>query len=308
MRFDLVDLRLFVAAVDSGSITRGAEAAHLALASASARIAGMEAVLGVPLLDRGRRGVVPTAAGRALLHHAKIIGAQMEALRGDLRAFSGGLKGEVQLLSNTAALVNLVPRTLRAFLLAHPGVDVHVEERISSGIVEAVRGGRATFGIVASTAETEGLDTCALAADRLTGLAAADHPLAVRGRAAFADLLDYPFVGLGAGALHDHLAREAARLGRRVGYRVRLNGFDAVARLVEAGVGVAVLPLAAVERCRTAGLADVRLVDAWADRRLVVVARDLRALGPHVRLFVEELIRQSAAGAPDSDIADATPS
>lgn len=305
MRFDLVDLRLFVAVVESGSITRGAEAAHLALASVSARIAGMELALGVPLLERGRRGVVPTAAGWALLHHAKTIAAQVEALRDDLRAFSDGIKGEVRLLSNTAALVDLVPRTLRAFLLAYPGVDVHVEERVSSGIVEAVRGGRATFGVVASTAEAEGLDSRALAADRLTGVAATDHPLAVRGGATFAELLDHPFVGLGAGALHDHLAREAARLGRRVSYRVRLNGFDAVARLVEAGVGVAVLPLAAVERCRTHGLAEVRLLDPWADRRLVVVARDLRALGPHAQLFVEELMRQSDADVPtESQLAD----
>ena len=298
MRFDLVDLRLFAAVVESGSITRGAEAAHLALASVSARIAGMEAALGVPLLERRQRGVVPTAAGRTLLHHAQTIAAQAEAMRGDLRAFSGGIKGEVRLLSNTAALVDLVPRTLRTFLLAHPGVDVHVEERISSEIVDAVRGGRATFGVVASTAEAEGIDARTLAADRLTGIAAVDHLLAARSQATFAEMLNHLFVGLGAGALHDHLAREAARLGRRVNYRVRLNGFDAVARLVEAGIGVAVLPLAAVERCRTPGLAEVRLLDTWADRRLVVVARDLRALGPHVRLFVEELTRQSDVSVP----------
>lgn len=290
MPFDLVDLRLFVAAVDNGSITRGAEAVHLALASASARIAGMEAAAGVPLVRRGRRGIVPTAAGHALLAHARAIGGQVDAMRGDLRAFSGGVKGEVRLLSNTAALVELLPRVLGRFLPAHPGIDVHVEERVSAEIVAAVREDRAGFGIVASTAETDGLDVRALAADRLTAIAAAGHPLASRGDMRFADLLDHPFVGLGAGALHDHLAREAARLGRRVGYRVRLNGFDAVARLVAAGVGVAVLPLAAVERHRAPGLAEIRLRDGWADRRLVVVARDLDRLTPQARLFVAELL------------------
>ena len=293
MRFDLVDLRLFVAAADSGSITGGAEAVHLALASASARIAGMEAALGVPLFRRGRRGIAPTAAGQALYAHAKAIGAQVDAMHGDLRAFSGGLRGDLRFLSNTAALVDLLPRTLRAFLLAHPGVDVQVDERVSADIVAAVREGRAPFGVVASTADMAGLDARPLAADRLAGLAAAGHPLAPRGAARFAEMLDHPFVGLGAGALHDHLAREAARLGRRVGYRVRLNGFDAVARLVEAGVGVAVLPLATVERHRAPGLAEIRLLDGWADRHLVVVARDLDRLAPQARLFVAELLRQS---------------
>ena len=65
MRFDLVDLQLFLHVLDAGSITAGSRRAHLALASASERIQHMEETLGVPLLVRGRRGVQPTAAGSA---------------------------------------------------------------------------------------------------------------------------------------------------------------------------------------------------------------------------------------------------
>ena len=82
MRFDLTDLRLFRDVVETGSITRGAERSHLALASASARIRGMEALLDVPLLKRGRRGVQPTDAGRSLLDHARIVLQQIETMRG----------------------------------------------------------------------------------------------------------------------------------------------------------------------------------------------------------------------------------
>ena len=71
MRFDLVDLQLFIAVADARSITRGAARVHLALASASARIKGLEAALGVALLKRGRRGVELTAAGESLLDHAR---------------------------------------------------------------------------------------------------------------------------------------------------------------------------------------------------------------------------------------------
>ena len=93
MRFDLTDLRLFDAVVQAGSISKGAEAVNLALASASARVSGMEATLGVALLERGRRGVAPTAAGLALLSHARPLAAQVARMRGDLRALSGGGKG-----------------------------------------------------------------------------------------------------------------------------------------------------------------------------------------------------------------------
>jgi DNA-binding transcriptional LysR family regulator len=81
MRFDLVDLRLFIAVADARSITRGASRAHLALASASARIKGLEAGLGVALLRRGRRGVELTAAGESLLDHARIIQHNVESMR-----------------------------------------------------------------------------------------------------------------------------------------------------------------------------------------------------------------------------------
>jgi DNA-binding transcriptional LysR family regulator len=279
MRFDLIDLRLFVEIVQSGSISKGAEAAHMALASASARVSGMEAALGVALLERGRRGVVPTAAGRTLLHHARTVSSQMERMRGELRAFSSGLKSEIKMLSNTAALVELLPAALRVFLAAHPDVDIDIEERTSADIVLAVAEGRAEFGVVAGSADLGRLETRALAIDRLTVIA---------------ELLDQLFVGLCAGALHEHLARHAARLGRRIAYRVRLQSFGAVARLVEAGVGVGILPLAAVAHYRTPALAAIRLRDDWANRRLLVCATDFGALSAHARLFVEELQRQTA--------------
>src|SRR5262249_12516521 len=104
MRFDLVDLRFFLHIAEAGSITHGAEGAHLALASASARIRGMEDALGAKLLIRDRRGVSLSPAGHCLLEHARWIVQQVERMRGDLGSFARGLSGSVRLLSNTAAL------------------------------------------------------------------------------------------------------------------------------------------------------------------------------------------------------------
>ena len=66
MHFDLIDLRLYLHVLDTGNITAGAARSHLSLAAASARIRAMEAALGVECLERGRRGVTPTPAGKAL--------------------------------------------------------------------------------------------------------------------------------------------------------------------------------------------------------------------------------------------------
>src|SRR6476469_2108169 len=81
MRFDFTDLNLFRHIVEAGSITHGAERAHLALAAASTRIRKLEEALGAPLLTRGRQGVTPTPAGRMLLTHARTMLAQAERLR-----------------------------------------------------------------------------------------------------------------------------------------------------------------------------------------------------------------------------------
>src|SRR5262252_9226593 len=109
MRFDLGDLRLFLSVVEAGSITRGAERMHLAIAAASTRIRNMEAALGTPLLHRERQGVQPTEVGRTLLHHARLLLQQSERMRSDLSEFAAGIRGQVRLMSNTNALTEFLP-------------------------------------------------------------------------------------------------------------------------------------------------------------------------------------------------------
>jgi len=104
MRFDLVDLQLFVAVAETRSITNGAQRVHLALASASERIKGLEEALGVALLTRGRRGVELTPAGENLLDHARVVLHNVEAMRGDLLAFARGAKATVRFIANTSGL------------------------------------------------------------------------------------------------------------------------------------------------------------------------------------------------------------
>jgi len=84
----------------------------------------MEAQAGVALLDRDRRGVRLTPAGRALLHHARLVMQQVERMRGELGDYARGLKGHVRLMANTAAAAEFLPEALAAFLAAHPNVDV----------------------------------------------------------------------------------------------------------------------------------------------------------------------------------------
>ncbi len=292
MHFDLTDLRLFAAVADVGSITAGAAQAGLALPSASARVRGMEEVLGTPLLERGRRGVRPTPAGLALAHHARLVLAQMERLRGELGEHArGGLRGHVRLLSNTAALEEHLPAALAPWLAANPGVDVELEERPSHDVATAIAGGQAEIGVLADLADVGRLESYPFLVDRLVLAVPRGHRLAAVRTIGFADALDEDFIGLARGsALDAHLAWQAARLGRTPNVRIRLGGFDAICGMVQHGAGVAIVPEAAARRWRQRrAIAVVGIRDAWAVRRLMICVRSLETLPLHARRLVEHL-------------------
>jgi DNA-binding transcriptional LysR family regulator len=277
---------------EAGSITAGAARSGLALASASARVQGMEAQAGVALLERGRRGVEPTPAGRALLHHARLVTGQVERMRGELGEYARGLKGHVRLLANTAAAAVHLPEVLAAFLGANPNVDVDLDERPSPEVARAVAEGQADVGVAAGHADLSGLEVMPFRSDQLVLVVPRGHTLAGRRRIAFGEALGSEFVGLsGEVALGGHLAGHAARAGGRMRTRVRVRGLDAACRMVALGAGVAVVPEAAAKPWEERGaLAVIPLEDPWAERRLVVAVRRLDALPSHARRLAEHLV------------------
>ena len=291
MRFDLVDLQLFIAVADEHSITRGALRAHLALASASARIKGLEAALGTALLKRGRRGIELTAAGESLLDHARIILHHVETMRGDLSAYSSGARASVHLLANTSGLSEHLPKALAAFLREHPDINVDIEERESTDIAAAIATGAADLGFAAEHALPDNVERFLFSEDRLMLVTARRGDLAGRRQIDFQEVRDRDFVGLtNSTALQIHIARHAARLGLRLRFRARLRDFDAICRMVAAEVGIAVVPEAAAKRCaRSMPIAMIRIRDPWANRKLTICARSFKSLPRPAKQLVEHL-------------------
>ncbi len=276
MRFDLTDLRLFLHVHEAGTITAGAERSHMTLASASERIRSMEQQLATPLLTRTARGVQATAAGATLVHHARLVLAQMEQLRGELGEHGAGLAARVRVRCNTSALSEHLPDRLAAFLAQHPQTALDLEEHGSSQVAEAVRDGLCDIGIASDAADLRHLQVRPFADDPLALIVPAGHPLAGRQTVALQDAAAYDFIGLpDATPLQAHVAQQARWQGQRLRYRVRLRHFDAICRLVGLGTGIAIVPRATAARlARSSGVRRLRLADAWAQRRLVLCTRD----------------------------------
>ena len=291
MRFDLVDLRLFLRVAETSSITHGAAKANMSLPAASERLRGMELELGAALLERGRRGVKLTAAGRVLVHHAQLVLQQIEHMRSELSEFSGGTKGHIRLMANTSALSEFLPEALKAFLANNPGIDIDVEEQSSYDIIRLIAEGFADIGIVADIVDFGGLETFPFAIDRLVVVMPRKHKLSGARRLSFRVLLEHEFVGLAAtNALQQHLGQHAVQAGRPLKLRVRLGSFDAVCRMVENGVGLAVIPETAARRCRqTMAIRIARLSDPWSLRHLNVCVRSLSELPDYAQRLVHHL-------------------
>jgi DNA-binding transcriptional LysR family regulator len=290
MRFDLTDLRLFLAVAEAGSITHGAAEAGLSLPAASERLREMEVTGEVAFLDRGRRGVTLTEAGEALAHHARTILQQMAQMRGEIGLYAKGLRAAVRMHANTAAMVELLPAKLASWMAANPQIDIELKERQSVEIARSIAAGFADLGVLSSAVDTRGLTLRPFAIDRLVVVTSPQSFLAERRDVYFEELLASQFIGLNGGALQSHIDAQAARHGVKLKRRISLRSFDGICRMASQGVGIGIVPEIAAQRAkRSAPVSVVRLRDDWATRRLSVCVRQAGQLSPAAHSLLNHL-------------------
>jgi DNA-binding transcriptional LysR family regulator len=270
MRYDLTDLQLFCAVAQSGSLSQAAERVHLAPASASVRIRHLEEAAGNPLFERHPRGLSLTRAGEAMQRHARQVLSDVAALDVELVALADPTSSPLRLFANTNALGGSLARELADFIASHPQIDLQIEERPNAEIARAVSEGIADVGILAGEVGASDLAFLPYRSDPLVLICALGHPLAGRPSVHFTETLTESFVSLGAGsAIHAFLIERSREAGRSLRIRANLNSFDAVCRMVAAGVGMALVPRAMVAATGlAASLSVVPLAESWAVREM----------------------------------------
>ena len=301
---DWVTLRIFLAALDLGSVTRAADRCGIATSAAAKRIQMLEADCRVTLLERGARGVRPTVAGEVFARYARGLLDFAARLGDDMRAFAAGGLGSVRLHATASALAGHhdLARALAGFAAEQPGIRVELREDTSLAILRDLLEGRADLGIVTiGGAVPAGLEAQPWREDRLLAVVPADHPFAGRASVGFAEVLEQPLVGvLETGALSLMLEEAAQRLGLRPRYRFQVASPDAARGLVAAGHGVTVMPDGVARPYEAAlGLRGVPLAERWSRRRLRLVSRAAGLLALPARLLQNHLLRPEPAAARD---------
>lgn len=289
MLFDLTDLRLFIHIAELKSLTRSAVRMHLSLAAASSRVKELEARLGMRLLYREHKGVQLSPAGETFLFHAQQFMQQVERLKSDMQQYNNGIKGHIRIFANTTAVTEFMPEVLGTFLARHPHVNVTLEERLNQDIVRGIQEGTADIGITAGAIPSLGLEVINFSTDRLVLATARMHPIASAQHITFAETLEYEHIGLHDGSTLQHfLDRIASESGRCLKLRIQVRGFEAMCRMVEANVGIAILPQsAALRHSRTMQLALLELTEPWAIRERSIVVQKLDALPLYARELVD---------------------
>ena len=291
MHFDLTDLRLFVVTAEEGNLTRASARQHLSLAAASARIKALEAQAGLPLLYREARGMRLSPPGEAFLHHARGVLRQTEQLRIDLLEYSGGLRGHVRVFANTTAVTDFLPEILPGFLLDNPRVNIDLQEKPNPEIARGVLDGRADIGIVSAQVDTMGLRAIHFSTDRLMLVTSRRHRFASLERIAFADTLEEDAVAMQQGStLQTFLLQVTEKLGRQLKLRIQLSSFDAMCRMIGAGVGVGIVPESAARRNQNSmNLALVELLEPWSVRERYILVREHEALPAYAQSLIDAI-------------------
>lgn len=273
-RLDPYSLQLLVAAAESGSIARAAAKEHLATSAFSRRIGDLEHTFGTALIVRSTRGIELTDAGRLACERARNLNAELETLLQDVRALSGLVSGRVRLFANASSVIGFLPERLKRFGSEHPMVTVELQERLSADVVRACLDDITDLGVCAPEHIPPGLDAWHFARDPLMVVLPTGHPLCRSEQLRFHEVLEYALVGIQhGGALDRQLRDRAGAMGQQLRVAVSVNSFDGVCRMVEAGLGIAVVPRSAAAAYAGADrFVRKPLDEPWIDRELKLVA------------------------------------
>lgn len=296
---NLEQLQSFIEVARIGHFTRAAEHLHLAQPSLSRQISTLENDLGSELFHRARGNITLTAAGETLLPLAKRMLADAETVRHEMQELAGLNKGRVRLGAPPTLCISMVPEVLGTFHQNHPGIDLHLSESGSRHLLDQLAGGTLDLALVVTsdhdTAKMSSLETTQLLREDLVVIgSASDRKFAHKTAFTLTELADVPQIVFDKSYDLRATTMNAYR-ARGLSPKVVLEGaeMDAVLRLVERGLGVAIVP--AMVLFDRPGLRSVPLVDPGLTRTLGLAHRKDVSL-TRAATAMQELIVSTAAG------------
>lgn len=250
---------MFLAVVDHGTFTRAATASYISQPALSKAVQELEREAGATLFDRARQGVSLTAAGRALVPHARQVVRDVEAARAAVSAVIGVAAGSVELACLPTMAADPAAPWIAAFRRTYPGIQVHLADADDpADLLSMVRNGVVELGITERPSNPDGLTVHRAGDQDLlavlppgTAASTAPYPLT--------SLLNWPLIVGPPGTSSRRILEEAlGRTGRPIRIAVETAQRDAIIPLVLGGAGASVLPASVAQTARHFGAVVVR--------------------------------------------------
>ncbi|MEV0978161.1 LysR family transcriptional regulator [Streptomyces sp. NPDC049915] len=295
--WDIRKLQILRTLREEGTVTATAEALRMTPSAVSQQLTNLARQLGVPLLEAHGRRVRLTAAARLVLQHTEAVFEQLRRAESELTAYVQGEAGEVRVGAFSTAVPALVVPAVRSLKTSAPGVTVRVREAEAAEAYDLLAAGDVDLALSlaahAPTAHDTRFHLVPLLADPLDVALPRDHPLASSPTLRLADLAAEPWIFGGSGPWSDitRAACEAAGFSPAQGHAA--SGWTAILAMVEAGMGVALVPrMAAVPRT---GVAMRRLSEDSPVRHVLAATRRGTTEAPAVARLLQAL-REASNG------------
>lgn len=296
---ELYQLEAFEAIVLHGSFTKAAEALHLTQPAVTRQIASLEAELRTPLFDRLGRSVRMTTAGEALHRYAAHIVRLAHEARYAVADVNAGNAGRIALGASSTLATYVLPHLLRDFRHSHPRVEIAIQTGISAQILEQVRAGETDIALVTGDIQDALLVVSYLSDYETCVVVPPGHPLANRETVSASELAGNPLILMETGTnLRTYVDRLLNTAGGGEQVAMELDNVEAIKRMIEAELGISMLPEVAVRtevadgRLRALKLTDV----PRAKRRIALVYRRDKYLSLTLKAFMELLIQRLQTG------------
>ena len=297
--FDLRQLEIFCKVVELGSFSKAAEAVYLAQASVSERIANLEKMVGVKLLDRLGREVVPTRAGELLYKHAVLLLDMKRTARMEMEGFLGVKQGEVFMGGSTIPGEYILPRVIGRFNEKYPSISVVLSIADTREIESRVLEGTLELGVIGSKGSHKSLRYQELWKDELVVAIPAKHRWARKKVVSLAELFEEPFImrALGSGTLksmENSLRDPESNAAGSLHVVARFGSSTAVKEGIKGGLGVSILSARAIDTELKTGILKALRVKGLPMHRSFYLARDRRRIAsPLCQAMIDFLLATS---------------
>ncbi|MBJ2345382.1 LysR family transcriptional regulator [Pseudomonas sp. SAICEU22] len=291
MNFDLADLRGFLAVADLGSFSAAAQALHLSQSALSRRVDKLELALGVQLFERTTRRVELSTIGRGFLPRARNVLNEVENALIGFHDLAYRLSGEVTIACVPSAVAYFLPDVIRQYHAKYPGIRVRVIDESSSAILTVVARGEADFGLTYIGTQDADVVFQPLLEESFVVALQVGHPLTERESLTWDDLTTVDYISLAQGSGNRFLIDQAlANRDIRPRSFCEVKHVPALVSLVEAGLGVGVVPKLAMPAEGHATLVTRPLTNPAISRTLGLISRRGRTLSPVAQLLFDLLM------------------